>query len=155
MINKIFQLPGWQLATISLLGLVLLGALCCYLEKPQHQKQLDYFNNPEKYNGVEVLLTFSTVSKKNAKEVFSIHNKKERYCYIIDTSLVKINQCYSFLGNLTADGKIQVKRFQHHPQRIFKRVYSLFSFPLIIFLFIKYVRFDRVLCAFMLKNERS
>lgn len=152
MIDKFFHMSRTSLLLISCTGLIIFGYICWFYVYPDVAKVKNIAMNPEKHPGTTVCLNFCPITDKNANEVISSYPGKASYFFLMDTSLVEINKVYSFRGMITPEGKIRVINFQHHPHRNLKYLLSLLSLPVILFLVVKYIGFDKKSFSFIIKN---
>ena len=152
LLNSFFKLPGFVLALISIFFLILLGYYC-WLSEEQITDNTIYLKNPQLYEGREILSSFCNVDEKLDNEIISRSKYGRVYYFIIDTNVVELNHIYSFKGNISNEGKIIVTDLQKHPHRILKYLFSLLSFPIIIFLIIKYIRFDTSSFTLLIKED--
>ena len=154
MFNRIFQLPGWALFTVSLLVLFIAGIYSVRQEQQESRRNSIFFKNAALYQGKPVCLSHVNVFQKNTDGVSAVSSRRGKvYQLLINPALIQVNQHYSFTGVLNPDGKVIVRNFQHHPHRKLKYIFSLFSLPVVLFLILKYIRWDRTAGGFTVKSN--
>lgn len=154
MFNKIFQLPGWVLFTVSLLFLFIAGIYSVWQEQRESLQNTIFFENAAQHQGETVCISHVNVYRKTSRGVLAVSSRRgKKYQLIINPALIKLNQHYSFAGVLNPDGKITVRNFQHHPHRKLKYIFSLLSLPVVLFLLLKYIRWDRAGGGFTVKSN--
>lgn len=141
--NSFFSLPGWFLTTISLIGIALLMNYAAHRGYQSYEQKTDHLNHPDQYAGQNLCIGFVNIIQINKEEVIAVDSRNYRYFFIIDSDIkIKEGETYSFLGIITDSGKIHVDTVQHHPYRKYKYLLSSLSLILVIFLIIKYIRFN-------------
>lgn len=142
LIDQFFHLPSWLLAFISTIFLLLLGILCLKIVELDNLQKYEYYDNPEKYHNPTITIFYVQILEKKNNLIIGKTKQDSTYQFVIDTNLVKLNHWYSFQGPVQNDHKILVKKFQEHPFRFLKYVLSLLSSIIVIYLLIKYIKFE-------------
>ncbi|MBN2013355.1 hypothetical protein JW960_28750 [candidate division KSB1 bacterium] len=154
-IDRFFQLPGWLLALGALIILVLVSVLAWHLEIADIRSRMNVVRHPERHEGEHVCLSYEKIIRIEGDTVTTVNARHKNFRFVVDTNDVALQQTYSFAGELQADGTVIVSAIHHHQHRTAKYALSLLSFPIIVWLAFRYIRFDRSTRTFMLKPERT
>ena len=142
-LNSFFALPGWLIATFSLIGTCLLMIYAAHLGNQSYEQKMNHLKHPDRYTDQEICIGFVNIIQINDDEIIAIDSRSYRYIFQVNSD-IKLNkgETYSFRGKITDSGNILVDIVQHHPYRKYKYLLSSLSLILVIFLIIKYIRID-------------
>ncbi len=141
-IDRLFKLPGWLLAIISLVFLIVTAWSAWRSESTVIQYKRTILQSPEVYAGMRVCMPYARIVRIKRDTAYTVTTARERYRFLVDTNKVRLHQTYSFAGELQSDGSIRVMAVHHHKHRILKYVLSLLSLPIVIYLMVSHFRLD-------------
>ncbi len=150
----IFNRPGWQLAFVAL-GLLIMSAVWTWtIEQRSQFEKYTILENPQEYAGTHVCMPYGKVVLIHADTALTVNSREAKYRFVVDTTVVHLYQTYSFAGVLQGDGTIVVSDVHHHSYRFGKYALSLLSLPIMIWLIVKYIRFDQSTLSLIVIPER-
>ncbi len=143
MINRVFGLPRWLLAGFSSLTLILLMVYSALEGSKLNHERTKIFINPLEHLQEEIRLGFLKIDEVNGYEITG-HDSQRKYQLTSDPSLnIRKGETYSFIGMITASGKIRIKEIQHHPYRLYKYLLSSSAILIVLYLIIKNIRIQK------------
>ena len=147
-IEKFFNLPRWFLMTIALCFLFWGGYYGAQQSADEYDTSKEIFQQP----GEAICVGYTKIISITRNEIITIDRVGDTYRLITTDTKLRIGEIYSFSGMVTDSGKIQLYTYQHHPFRGLKYVFSLLSMIIIIFLILKYIRYDRATFSLVVKD---
>lgn len=140
MIKRVFGLPRWLLAGFSSLTLILLMVYCALEGSKLNHEKIKILSNPLEHLQEEIRLGFLNIDEVNGYEITG-HDSQRKYPLTSDPSMnIWKGETYSFIGMITASGKIRIKEIQHHPYRLYKYLLSSSAILIVLYLIIKNIR---------------
>ncbi len=143
MIKHVFSLPRWLLAGFSSLALILLMIYSALEGSKLNHERTKIFINPLEHLQEEIRLGFLKIDEVNGYEITG-HDSQRKYQLTSDPSLnIRKGETYSFIGMITASGKIRIKEIQHHPYRLYKYLLSSSAILIVLYLIIINIRIQK------------
>ena len=143
MIKRVFCLPRWLLAGFSSLTLILLMVYCVLEGSKLNHERTKILSNPLEHLQEEIRLGFLKIGEVNGYEIMG-HDSQRKYQLTSDPSMnIRKGETYSFIGMITASGKIRIKEIQHHPHRLYKYLLSSSAILIVLYLIIKNIRIQK------------
>jgi hypothetical protein len=142
-INKFFSLPGPYLIVMAFAGLAILMIYSALKGEQIYNNLHAQIANPNQYEFKTVCLSFIKIEDIDNSDAMAIDRRLNTYYLKIDESWgVKKSETYSLTGYIERSGRIKVTEIQANRHRNLKYLFSSLSFIIIIFLVVKYIRFD-------------
>jgi hypothetical protein len=149
---NIFNWARWKLLSLSATGLLILAFFIWQGELAIAAEKLFYLNNPQKFKGKEICVSYINVVQKSPGGVIGRDMGGKVYHLQLNSPDILINERYSFKGIIKSDGKIQVSSFQHHPFRVLKYILSALSLAIVLYLIVIHIRFEESVFLLSVRN---
>lgn len=143
MLEQIVNIPRWILAGLSSFVLIILMAYSAIEGSKLENEKINLLNHPLEHLQEKIRLGFLKIDEVNDYEITG-HDSQRKYQLTSDPSMnIRKGETYSFIGMITASGKIRVKEIQHHPYRLHKYLLSSSAILIVLYLIIKNIRIQK------------